>query len=177
MIGKKILESTYTTSNDNNLYDLSMERPVLLVFLRHFGCIYCREALNDLADLKAEIEARSAKLVIVHLSEMDLAKTYLQNYGLEDVEQISDPSCELYAKFGLVKGSMGQLFGLKVWSRGFGQMAKGNMYSLKQVGDGFQMPGLFILANGEVKDMFIYNSIADKPDYLQLIDDVIKDLK
>lgn len=176
MISREILESTHTNKK-NNLYDLSTERPVLLVFLRHFGCIYCREALNDLSGLQSEIENRNAKLVFVHLSELDLARTYLEKYGLEDIEQISDPSCNLYAKFGLVKGSMGQLFGLKVWARGFGQMSKGNMYSLKQVGDGFQMPGLFILAEGEVKEMFIYNSIADKPDYLKLIDDVIENLK
>ena len=176
MINKEILVSTYTNKN-NNLYDLSKERPVLLVFLRHFGCIYCRAALDDLSQLKNEIENREVKLVVVHLSELDLAKTYLGKYGLQDVEQISDPTCELYAQFGLVKGTMGQLFGLKVWSRGFGQMAKGNFYSLKQVGDGFQMPGLFILSDGQVKNMFIYNSIADKPDYVKLIDDVIENLK
>jgi len=176
MINKELLVSTHT-NKDNNLYEMSKERPVLLVFLRHFGCIYCREALDDLAELRAEIEQRDVKLVFVHLSELDLAATYLEKYGLKDIEQISDPTCELYAKFGLVKGRMGQLFGLKVWARGFGQMAKGNMYSLKQVGDGFQMPGLFILADGAVKDMFLYNSIADKPDYLKLIDDVIEKLK
>jgi len=176
MISKEVLVSTHT-NKDNNLYEMSKERPVLLVFLRHFGCIYCREALDDLSRLKAEIEQRNVKLVLVHLSELDLARTYLEKYGLEDVEQISDPKCHVYAKFGLVKGSMGQLFGLKVWARGLGQMTKGRMYSLKQVGDAFQMPGLFILAQGGVKEMYLYNSIADKPKYLKLIDDVIEKLK
>ncbi len=176
MITKEILVST-NTNKENNLYEMSIERPVLLVFLRHFGCIYCREALHDLADLRKDIENRNTQIVIVHLSEFELAKTYLEKYGLDDIEQISDPDCDLYAKFGLVKGSMGQLFGLKVWTRGFGQMAKGNMYSIKQVGDGFQMPGLFVLAEGSVKDMFLHNSIADKPNYLELIDGVIEKLK
>ena len=154
-----------------------MERPVLLVFLRQFGCLYCREALSDISNLLKEIETRNIQLVLAHMSEFDLAKVYLEKYGLDKEEQISDPTCQSYAKFGLVKGSLGQLFGLKVWSRGFGQAAKGNFYSLNQIGDSFQMPGLFILAKGEVKNMFIHNSIADRPNYLSLMDDVIENLK
>lgn len=176
MITNEILVSTYT-NKDNNLYGMSKERPVLLVFLRHFGCIYCREALHDLAELRKEIEDRNVQIVIVHLSDIELAKTYLEKYSLEDIEQVSDPDCDLYAKFGLVKGSIGQLFGLKVWTRGFGQMAKGNMYSIKQIGDSFQMPGLFVIVDGVIKDMFIHNSIADKPNYIELIDGVIEKLK
>jgi len=176
MINKEVLESTYTHKR-NNLYDMSKERPVMLVFLRHFGCIYCLEALDDLANLRKELVARNVQIVLTHLSEIDLAKSYLEKYGLDDLEQISDPNCDLYAKFGLVKGKMGQLFGLKVWTRGFEQMTKGRMYGIKQIGDGFQMPGLFILADGAVKNMFIHNSIADKPNYLKLVDDVIENLK
>ena len=176
MINKEVLQSI-NTNKENNLYELSMERPVLLVFLRHFGCLYCREALSDIESLLPEIKSRKIQLVLIHMSDFELAKTYLEKYNLENEEQISDPKCGIYSKFGLVKGSIGQLFGLKVWSRGFGQASKGNFYSLNQIGDALQMPGLFILSNGTVKNMFIHNSIADKPDYLTLIDDVIENLK
>jgi len=176
MIKKEVLNGIHTNKG-NNLYDLSMERPVLLVFLRQFGCLYCREALTDISNLLEQINERNINLVLIHMSDLELAKTYLDKYNLADEEQISDPNCESYAEFGLVKGSIGQLFGLKVWSRGFGQASKGNFFSLRQIGDALQMPGLFMLSKGVVKNMFIHNSIADKPDYLNLIDDVIENLK
>ncbi len=175
MISKEILQITKVSSG-MNLDQLSKDKPVFLVFLRQFGCIYCREALGDIETILPEIEAREINIVFVHMSSMEDAKPYLDKYGLGNALQISDPQCQLYAEFGLIKGSMGQLFGLKVWSRGFQQMLKGNNYSLRPVGDGFQMPGIFIILNGEVRNMFVYNSIADKPEYLKLIDDVIKDL-
>ncbi len=175
MINKDTL--SVNTNKNNNLYELSIERPVLLVFLRQFGCLYCRESLSDISSLLSEIESRNIKLVLVHMSEYDLANTYLEKYQLDKEEQISDPLCSLYAKFGLVKGSVGQLFGLKVWARGFGQAIKGNFYSLRQIGDALQMPGLFVLHKGKVENMFIHNSIADRPNYLKMMDDVIENLK
>ena len=39
----------------DNLKMLSDEKPVLLVFLRHFGCVFCKEAMADLSKLKNEI--------------------------------------------------------------------------------------------------------------------------
>ena len=175
MISKNLLEKTLVSSG-MNLDQLSMDKPVFLVFLRQFGCIYCKEALSDVRNILSELDKREISLVLVHMSSLEDSKQYLSKFGLENALQISDPECLLYAEFGLIKGTMGQLFGLKVWSRGFTQMIKGNNYSLRPVGDGFQMPGIFIILNGEVKNMFFYNSIADKPDYLKLIDDVIKDL-
>lgn len=175
MISKNILEITKVSSG-MKLDQLSKDKPVFLVFLRQFGCIYCREALSEIETILPDLVSRDINLVLVHMSSIEVAKPYLTKYGLENALQISDPQCKLYAEFGLIKGSMGQLFGLKVWSRGFQQMLKGNTYSLRPVGDGFQMPGIFIILNGEVKNMFVYNSIADTPQYLKLIDDVIKDL-
>ncbi len=169
MINKEILRSTRTNRN-NNLLELSEESQVLLVFLRHFGCIFCRESLSDLKDIEHELKQRDVHVVLVQMSEADVAEEYLDAFGLKDWEYVIDPEQKLYVSFGLLRGKMGQLFGLKVWSRGFGQALKGNMYSLKQVGDGFQMPGVFVLHNGEIKNMFVHNSIADRPDYLELID-------
>jgi hypothetical protein len=46
---------------------------------------------------------------------------------------------------------------------------KGTPVSLKQIGDGFQMPGIFMIRNGRVADSYIHKSAADRPDYDNII--------
>jgi len=72
------------TSAGKSLAQLSDEKPVLLVFLRHLGCIFCREALKDLAKLKPAFEEKNQELVLVHMEEDDVALTFFAKYGLKN---------------------------------------------------------------------------------------------
>ena len=36
---------------------------------------------------------------------------------------------------------------------------------VKRIGDGLQMPGIFLLKDGNIVESFIHNSVGDKPDY------------
>ncbi len=51
--------------------------------------------------------------------------------------------------------------------RGIGAMLGGNFIGKLQ-GDGFQMPGVFLIKDGEVIKSFIHKTAADRPDYLVL---------
>lgn len=169
MITKENLQIVVTNRN-NNLFDLSLQHPVLLVFLRHFGCIFCRESMMVISREKESLEQQGIHLVMVHMSENEIGEKHLADYGLSGVEHISDPECRVYAMFGLAKGSFSQLFGLKVFIRGTEVALKNQIYpNGKQIGDGFQMPGVFLLKNGEIKSSFIHKSIADKPNYEELV--------
>ncbi len=152
-----------------NLHDLSLNKPVMLVFLRHFGCIFCREALHDLALKKPEINSRNIELVFVHLSSNEIAEEYFDDFDLEGVSYISDPDCELYAKFGFVKGKFSQLFGFSTWVRGFETRKKGIQWTMERIGDSLQMPGIFLIRNGQLKNSYIHKNVSDKPDYDKLI--------
>ena len=66
MINSEIIENA-VTQNGDSLLKLSLKGPVLLTFLRHFGCIFCREALHDLADRKEKILQANITLVLVHM--------------------------------------------------------------------------------------------------------------
>lgn len=172
MINSEILE-TALTHDGNSLLKLSEKGPVLLTFLRHFGCIFCREALDDLADRKAKISNANITLVLVHMSDNILAEQYFVDYNLKGVKHISDPNCELYASFGLAKGGPSQLLGLKNLIRGFELTLKTkSLPNLRFVGDGFQMPGIFMITNGNVVDRFVHLSAADRPDYDEMIQKV-----
>lgn len=158
------------TNADNNLWELSFQQPILLVFLRHFGCTFCREALADIAKKRAEIEARGTKILFVHMTDDKLAERYFNRYDLQGIEHISDSECEFYTAFGLMKGNFTQLFGLQSWIRGFqAGVLNGHGAGIKQMGDGFQMPGVFAISEGEIREAFIHKLSHSRPDYLDLV--------
>ena len=153
-----------------NLHDLSMNKAVLLVFLRHFGCIFCREALFDLSGKKENLDQRNVEMVFVHMSEEEVAESYFDEFKLSGVKHISDPECFLYAKFGLVKGNFSQLFGFNTWVRGYEARKKGIRWTMEKIGDSLQMPGIFLFIEGQLKNSFVHKRASDIPDYDALVD-------
>lgn len=151
-----------------SLDDLSQERPLLVVFLRHFGCTFCRETLADLQKHRAEIEACGVSIVLVHmLSDLEAVK-YLQPYGLDDVDRISDPTRSLYQAFGLKLGNVRQLLGPSVWLRGL-RAAVFDRHGVGMLaGNGLQMPGVFLVHRGEVVAAYRHETAGDRPDYCAL---------
>ncbi|MEM9884313.1 MAG: SelL-related redox protein [Bacteroidota bacterium] len=158
------------TQNRESVGDLSKRQPVLLVFLRHFGCTFCREALADIAERRLSVESSGIKIVFVHMSENKLAERYFNRYDLAGIDHVSDPSCLYYAAFGLTKGNFTQLFGLKSWVRGFQAGVLNGHLVGAQLGDGFQMPGVFVISNGQVQNSFIHKIASDRPDYESLVE-------
>lgn len=93
----------------------------------------------------------------------------LRRYGLQDVNHFSDPERTLYKAFNLQRGNPGQLFGPRVWQRGFDAFFRGGHGLGAMVGDGFQMPGVFLLHEGKVLSEVRHKTVAERPDYLALV--------
>lgn len=158
------------TSKGWKLQEMSEKWPLIIVFLRHFGCTFCREALGELSSLRHEMERQGKVLVIVHMSDEDEAADILAQYQLADVHHISDKERKLYRYFGLRRGFLHQLFGPKVWIRGLkAGLIKGYGIGPLTGTDGFQMPGMFLYFKGKVKRKYIHYSAADVPDYNSFI--------
>jgi hypothetical protein len=159
------------TESGVSLLELADASPVLLVFLRHFGCSFCRKAISDVADLREELEIREVRPVFVHLGPPDLAKVHFEYYGLSDVERVNDPEAAVYQLpvFALGrKNPFLQALNPLVWAG----WLKGTIFKHgigKIVGDGQQMPGIFFLRGGKIVRSFKYRTIADEPDYLRLV--------
>ena len=163
------------TNKHENLKTLSEERPVLLVFLRHFGCVFCKEALSDLAEKKDQFNGNGIQLIFVHMSENEVAEEYFTKYNLSGVSHISDPMARFYKMFKLTKGSFTQLFGLRTWIRGYSAKKEGHQFELaKHLGDSTQMPGLFLIHTGKIRDQFIHKNASDRPDYDRFLNYNIK---
>ncbi len=158
-----LLAEAQTTSG-MSLAALSQQQPVLLVFLRHSGCTFCREALADLSVVRAKIEKNGTKLALVHMGTAESFAAFTATYGLSDVPAVSDPERRLYRGLGLRRGKLAQLLGFSVWWRGTKSFFAGHHPGALE-GDGTQMPGVFLLQNGRVVRRFIHDNAAQRPDY------------
>ena len=161
----EILEAIFTNEG-NDMKTITEENTVMLVFLRHFGCVFCREALDDFSKIKVKLNHLNIKLIFVHMSEESYGDQYFKEYNLESEEHISDPDMTLYEYFGLQKGTFRELYGLKVWSRAI--TLKFRIEPTRPFGNMRQMPGVFLLKSGKIINSFIHKSSADKPDYLEI---------
>ncbi len=160
-----------TTEGGSNLLALTEASPVLLVFLRHFGCTFCRQTISDISDLRDEMQERGVRPVFVHLGTLAVAKAHFDYYGLNDVERIHDPQATLYQDpvFGLTRTNpLSHFFKLAViagwlkgaiFQHGFGMIQ----------GDGEQMPGVFFLRGPEIVREHVHCNIAEVVDYRGLM--------
>ncbi len=163
----KIRLTAAVVNTGENLADLSRKRPLLVVFLRHSGCPFCREALSEIAESRRRIETAGVGIVLVHMFGEEFAAEYFAKYGLADVPRISDPQCELYSEFGLQRGSHRQVAGPAVWWRGLKATIFKRHGVGRIIGDVLQMPGAFIVQDGQIIRTFDYKTSADRPDYCE----------
>ena len=167
-----------TTEQGKTLLELVDAGPILLVFLRHFGCSYCRQAIHDVAMIGTELAGRQTRPVFVHLGTPERARPYFEHYGMGAVERVSDPEAALYGHdaFRLKRTHPLSHFlvpkVLKGWLRG-GILKFGVSPIIRE--DGHQMPGVFVLRDRRVVKEFQFRTIADQPDYLALVDSALLD--
>ena len=155
------------TNRGVTLGNLSCSAPVLLIFLRHAGCPFSREALADIAARRPDIEAAQTTIVLAHMGGPEEGRKVFGNHGLDDLHQISDPCRGLYRAFGLRRGGLWKLFGPKVWLRSLEACVMHRHGFGRPTGDGLQMPGMFLIFHGQVLRSFRHQSVADRPDYVR----------
>jgi peroxiredoxin len=153
------------SSNGRTFLDLSAQQNLLVVFLRHTGCTFCREAMSDLKKHLPTITGHNTAVALVHMSPPAEFNSFAKQYGLEGLDAFSDPERELYSAFELTRGSLWQLFGPAVWLAGLRAFSHG-VGAL--AGDGFQMPGAFVMREGKIIKAFRHQSAGERPDYCEL---------
>lgn len=159
------------TESGASLYDLASASPVLLIFLRHFGCSFCRRAISEVAGLRGEFARRGVRPVFVHMGTPERAKLFFDYYGIGDVERVSDPEAAVYRNpiFAVRRvHPVRSLFQPAVWMGWLkGSIFKHGIGAIKE--DGHQMQAIFYLKGAKIVREFRYRTIADEPDYLKLI--------
>jgi len=163
--------AAYHTESGRSLLALTGESPVLLLFLRHFGCSFCRETLDRVSRVREKLETKGVRPVFVHLGTPERAKPYFDYYNLSDVERVSNPNASLYQNplFALGRTNPFSHFFrpvvVKAWVTG--AVRSYGIGMIKE--DGEQMPGVFYLRDGKIASFYRYRTIADQVDYLAMV--------
>jgi len=156
------------TQNGVSLAELSQQQNLLVVCLRHSGCTYCREALDDLSRQRAAIHDSGARSVVVHMGCIAQGDEMLRRYGCDDVDQVSDPTRQLYRALQLRLGTLTELFGVRAFWRA---LIEGTIFRFgfgRMIGNGLQMPGAFLIRDGKIVKAFRHQSSADRPNYADI---------
>ncbi|MGA0899069.1 MAG: AhpC/TSA family protein [Luteolibacter sp.] len=161
--------SEFRLNDGRSLEEASDQQPLVLVFMRHFGCTFTRQLLRGLEQLQKDAEKHGAQLVLIHMLKQGQESQYLGEDAT--VRSISDPKCQLYRAFGLGKGGLFELFGPRVWWLGMKAIFQGCGVG-KLAGNGLQMPGAFVFHHGAIISAQRASTAADLPDLPRLFDGV-----
>jgi hypothetical protein len=136
--------------------------PQLLVFLRHFGCMFCRETIADLREAVAATPGYPPVLFFFQGSPTE-GRAFIRRYWPE-ARAVADPERRFYAAFGVERGSLLQMFGPGVWAGKRRAQAKGHGNGPRE-GDIWMMPGAFLVDGPRVLWAHHYRHAADHPDF------------
>ncbi len=138
------------TNSGETLFELSQKENILLIFVRHFGCTFCRETVSEIAKLEDKIKGKNLKPVFVHMSDPSFGDEFFAKYYNHPVVHVSDPQRFLYKSLNIKRGTLNQLFGPIVLIKGLwaGIVKQHGIGSVES--DALQLGGYFILSRGQI---------------------------
>ncbi len=137
----------------------------LLVFLRHFGCMFCREVVRDLR-VVAESTPDFPKILFVYQGSREQGRYFFGRHW-PGVSAIADEPKFFYRGFGLKQGGLRELAGRGVWTAGLRAMGKGNRMGMP-IGDPLTMPGYFVVKGSEIIWSFHPELASDHPEFSKI---------
>ena len=144
------------------LRDQLGERETLLVFLRYFGCIFCREMV---AEIRARVreDPDYPEVLFFFQGTATEGRAFLRR-DWPDVRAIADPDVAFYQDFGVERGSVMQVFGPGPLLATRRAKSKGHA-SGERTGDPWRMPGLFLALGEKILWQHRFSHQADHPDF------------
>jgi len=139
------------------------EQALVVVFMRHFGCAFCREHLARLSRAYAEIGDAGADVVAIFRYGADATRSFCESRRVP-FDCVGDPLRTAYDEISLGRGDRSQLLGWKVAPRLVPALRQGRGMGGAQGGDMAQLPGTFVVASdGRVVMAHYSESSADNP--------------
>jgi peroxiredoxin len=117
--------------------------PLVIAFMRHFGCAFCRQHLIDLKQAYAEIQQAGGDIVAIFQYGAEATGRFCEAREIP-YECVGDPLREGYAKVELGRGGFREYLGWRVF-KGWARAARGGVYVGRPQGDVAQRPGTFVV--------------------------------
>ena len=141
------------------------DQPLLLAFLRHFGCSECLGLVAMLREGQPQLARAGLGLAVVTLGTAAATAEFGRAHA-PDLRLLADPRRAAYAAYGLERGNVFQLvLSPQVW-RGLARSRRQGRLSRRPPPgqDVRQLSGTFVIgANGRVRLPYYYEHIADHP--------------
>ena len=163
-LDRALLEQ-FRDQSGRNLAELTDAQPQVVVFLRHSGCPFCRQAASDIAAQAEAIAATGAGIVLVHMMPETEAATFFGRFGVAQFPRISDPDQRLYEAFDLRNGTVWQLLGPKAWWEGAKSVLGRGQGVGWPTGNVLRLPGSFLVSRGRILKAYRSETSSDRPDY------------
>lgn len=129
--------------------------PAVVVFLRHYGCIFCREHVAELRAHEAEFRRRGASLAAIGLGDLRYARLFREETGIT-FPLLVDAGRIAYRGIELRKTTFFGLFTRENFvARARARAAGHRQHKLGK--DPFQLGGSFVFGPGN-KDLFVHIS-------------------
>ncbi len=147
---------------------LSADSPfddLTIVFLRHRGCLFTREWMQELRN--ALQTGSVTRVILVHQGSVEEFDRTLRPLW-PDAEAVSDPGAELYAAWSVQRGGFREMFGLGSWRAGIPAFLRGNRIGWKGKADGWTLPTIVRVQNGKVVWEHQGTHAGDHPDLCEL---------
>lgn len=141
------------------------EGVTLIVLLRHFGCMFCREMISDLREAAEANPVFPDVLFLVQASPTE-GRAFLRRYW-PGARAVADPHLEFYDGFGVRRGGIAEALGPSVLASSPRALAKGHRNGPRS-GDPWRMPGLFAVRDETVIWSHLARHAADHPDFAQI---------
>lgn len=143
---------------------LDPHRPTLVIFLRHFGCAFCKEMVKDVRAAAEASQGYPPALFIFQGEPEDGEEFFAKAWP--GSRAIADGSFRYYDAFGITRGTFMQTLGPAVWGCGMRALAKGHVNRRPVHGDPWRMPGLFLIeADGKIVWCHRFKHVGDHPDW------------
>jgi len=147
-----------------SLGDQLPDRPTLIVFLRFFGCVFCRETISDLRQL-SEADGQFPDVLFISEAGATEARAFVRRYWPQ-ARVVSDPQGLIYAAFGVGRSVL-KAFSPGVFAARRRAVAKGHEGGGLD-GDAFRMPGVFLVRGREILWSHKFRHAADHPDFSRI---------
>lgn len=126
---------------------LWVDHTIVLSFVRHFGCMLCREQVGQLRAALPSIHRCGAELVIVGNGQPEHAVDFCRTHSV-DTPVLVDPELRAYSAAGLKRGIWSSIKP-STWRNTLRAYRSGARQGVTQ-GDPWQQGGVFVIRPGNV---------------------------
>ena len=150
------------------LQSMQGQGPVLVIFLRHFGCMFCRDHASQLRDAYPEFTKRGFDVVAIGQGTPIRSQRFREDYNLPFVV-LGDKELASYRAYGLTHGIGNGITDPGAYKAFFRAIGRGN-FPGKPDGDSLQNPGTFLISTeGRVLRQQIGRNAGDFPSATEIL--------